>query len=261
MGMLGGAAKGSFTRLDLDDGTFEAYYTPLRDLIRERHLDGLDLDVEEPMTLSGVIRLIDRLRADFGKDFLITLAPVAAALLSANPQHNLSGFDYESLEVMRGRDIAWYNTQFYCGWGNMNNTTMYDAIVRRGFPSNKVVVGMVTNPGNGSGWVPFEVLEEVLLNLRVTYGSQFGGVMGWEYFNSLPGDKERPWEWSGFMTKHARGVGLVNKSSATNMPLVVPAVVAKPKEEKILISIDEDAAEEAVLPETFEYLSDSSAEE
>jgi chitinase len=69
--MLGGAAKGSFTRLDLDDATFEAYYIPLRNLIRERGLDGLDLDVEEPMTLAGIIRLIDRLKIDFGETFLI----------------------------------------------------------------------------------------------------------------------------------------------------------------------------------------------
>jgi chitinase len=69
LGMLGGAAKGSFTRLDLDEGTFELYYRPLRDLIRERSLDGLDLDVEEEMTLPGVIRLIDRLKSDFGNGF------------------------------------------------------------------------------------------------------------------------------------------------------------------------------------------------
>lgn len=53
LGMLGGAAKGSFTRLDLDDVTFEQYYLPLAALIRERNLDGLDLDVEEPMSLGG----------------------------------------------------------------------------------------------------------------------------------------------------------------------------------------------------------------
>src|SRR5689334_16069715 len=115
MGMLGGAAKGSFTRLDLDATTFEAYYTPLRDLIRKRGLDGLDLDVEEPMTLAGIVRLIDRLKEDFGAGFIITLAPVAAALMSERPEHNLSGFSYEYLEVMRGKQIAWYNTQFYCG--------------------------------------------------------------------------------------------------------------------------------------------------
>lgn len=166
LGMLGGAAKGSFTRLDLDENTFEMYYLPLRDLIRSRNLDGLDLDVEEFMTLDGIIRLIDRLKSDFGADFIVTLAPVAAALMSGNPEHNLSGFDYEALEVMRGSKISWYNTQFYCNWGDMSNTFGYDAIVRRGFPPQKVVAGIVTNPGNGTGWVPWEALREVLITLR-----------------------------------------------------------------------------------------------
>lgn len=113
LGMLGGAARGTFCRETLDsedDAVFERYYTALRDTVRERRLDGLDLDVEEPMSLGGIVRLIDRLRADFGPSFLITLAPVAPALLDV--RRNLSGFDYEALEVMRGRDIAWYNCQF-----------------------------------------------------------------------------------------------------------------------------------------------------
>lgn len=109
LAMLGGAAKGTFTRLDQDDQVFERYYVPLRDTVRQHALDGLDLDVEEDMSLAGIIRLIDRLRADFGTDFIITLAPVAAALLNA--EHNLSGFDYEALEVMRGKEIAWYNAR------------------------------------------------------------------------------------------------------------------------------------------------------
>src|SRR5699024_4452531 len=91
LGMLGGAAPGTFTRLDGSDAQFEAYYAPLRDLVRQRSLDGLDLDVEENMSLGGVIRLIDRLRADFGPGFIITLAPVAMAMLDA--EKNLSGFD------------------------------------------------------------------------------------------------------------------------------------------------------------------------
>lgn len=113
LGMLGGAAKGTFSvdRLGSDDdAAFERYYRPLRDLVRARGLDGLDLDVEEEMSLGAAVRLVDRLRADFGPDFIITFAPVAAALL--NSRNNLSGFDYEALEVMRGREIAWYNCQF-----------------------------------------------------------------------------------------------------------------------------------------------------
>ncbi|MCJ1429596.1 hypothetical protein MMC29_007511 [Sticta canariensis] len=39
-------------------------------------LDGLDLDVEEAVSLASIIRLIDRLRTDFGRSrFRITLAP------------------------------------------------------------------------------------------------------------------------------------------------------------------------------------------
>jgi chitinase len=253
--MLGGAAKGSFTRLDLDDATFEAYYIPLRDLIRERGLDGLDLDVEEPMTLAGIVRLIDRLKQDFGNGFIITLAPVAAALMSERPEHNLSGFSYEALEVMRGRQIAWYTTQFYCGWGDLSNTNGYDFIVRRGFPADKVVIGMVTNPANGSGWVPFDVLQEVLLNLKLRYPG-FGGVMGWEYFNSLPGDRARPWEWAAFMTKHVRG-GLLASTRKEIAPSLMATEQKKVQDPFLLADdISTKNGEDAPLPKSFVYDTD-----
>jgi hypothetical protein len=203
LGMLGGAAKGSFTRLDTDDAaTFDAFYAPLAALVRERALDGLDLDVEEPMSLAGLIRLIDRLRADFGPGFLITLAPVAAALVSV--EHNLSGFDYEALEVMRGGEIAWYNAQFYCGWGDCSNPAMYEMLLAKGWKPEKIVVGLVTNPANGSGWVPGDVLGTVLPLLAGRH-PRFGGVMGWEYFNGLPGGEARPWEWAQAMSALLRG--------------------------------------------------------
>lgn len=258
LGMLGGAAKGSFTRLDLDDTTFEAYYIPLRNLVRERNLDGLDLDVEEPMTLAGIIRLIDRLKQDFGNVFLITLAPVAAALMSERPEHNLSGFSYEALEVMRGAQIAWYNTQFYCGWGDLSNTGGYDYIIRRGFPAHKVIVGMVTNPGNGSGWVDLAVLREVLITLRQRYPG-FGGVMGWEYFNSLPGDRARPWEWAAFMTRHLRSSGDVLEDR-----MVVPPTASQVQNPILLLdSVGNKTRsdEDAPLPGVFEYDTDGNASE
>ena len=206
MGLLGGAAKGSYLRLDGSQEMFELFYKPLKDLINERALEGLDLDVEEEMSLAGIVRLIDRLRADFGKDFIITMAPVAAAMLDV--ANNLSGFDYQALEAMRGRDIAWYNTQFYCGWGDLHTTLMYDAIIARGWAPEKIVIGVVTNPSNGRGYVQWFIFAAVLTLLQARY-SRFGGVMGWEYFNSLPGGTERPWEWARDMTKALRGSGVV----------------------------------------------------
>ncbi|KAK4103981.1 glycoside hydrolase family 18 protein [Parathielavia hyrcaniae] len=261
--MLGGAAKGSFARLDQpsDDNestaaSFERYYAPLAELIRARGLDGIDLDVEEPMSLAGVVRLIDRLRADFGPGFLITLAPVATALLDC--AHNLSGFDYEALEVLRGREIAWYNAQFYCGWGDCSNPAMYEMILARGWPPEKVVVGLVTNPGNGSGWVPWNMLATVLPVL-VGRHPRFGGVMGWEYFNSLPGGEGRPWEWSQVMTALLRGFRTtpVVEGVEGNME-------AEGKRHGTLKEVDpDDGGEEytAPVPGEFDYHSDGGSKD
>ena len=194
LALLGGAAKGTFQRLDGDDiQRFEAYYVPLRDMLRAHHLQGLDLDVEEEMSLPGITRLIDRLRQDFGPSFLITLAPVATALLPGSP--HLSGFDYFLLEQMRGREIAWYNAQFYCGWGDAGSTFWYDAVMSVGWRADKVVMGLITNPRLGAGHVEMARMEGVLRALRGKYPA-FGGVMGWEYFNALPGGRARPWEWA-----------------------------------------------------------------
>lgn len=199
MGMLGGAARGSFTRLDGDEAQFERYYGPLLEVLRRYELDGLDLDVEEEMSLQGVIRLIDRLKTDLGDDFIITLAPVAAALLGVG---NLSGFDYRELEQARASKIDWYNAQFYNGWGPAEDPRMYAAMIAQGWSPRRVVYGLLTNPGNGSqGYVPAERLSPVLATL-VEQFPNFGGVMGWEYFNALPGGQEKPWQWATEMSVH-----------------------------------------------------------
>lgn len=190
--MLGGAAKGSYRRLDGGDEEFERYYVPLRDVLRRHRLQGLDLDVEEAMSLEGIIRLIDRLKSDFGADFIITLAPVATALQGLR---HISGFDYKALEAKRGQSIAWYNTQFYNNWGSLGTFAGYDAILWQGWRPEKVVVGFLTNPCLGRGYVGWEELRRTVGALSQFYGG-FGGVMGWEYFCSMPGGEERPWEWA-----------------------------------------------------------------
>ncbi len=216
------------------------------------------------MTLAGIIRLIDRLRTDFGKQFIITLAPVAAALMSDRPEHNLSGFSYEALEVMRGEDIGWYNTQFYCGWGDLSKTDGYDFIISRGYHPDKIVIGMVTNPGNGSGWVPFEILQEVLITLKSRY-TGFGGVMVWEYFNSLPGDRARPWEWAEFMTRNLRNFPLAPATAPVSVPAVTAAPLLKQSPANVhpfmLVDDDPEAKSDAPLPREFEYYSASSDDE
>jgi chitinase len=188
--MVGGAAQGSFQRLDTD---FDTYYPLLRDTISTYHLDGVDLDVEESMSLAGIERVIDALRSDFGSGFTITLAPVGTALSGGG---NLSGFGYDQLYADRGSEISWFNAQLYNGWGSLTSTSSYDQIINHGVvPADKVVAGTVTNSANGSGYVDMSTLQSTLRSLVAKYPS-FAGVDGWEYFNSEPGGTAAPWQWA-----------------------------------------------------------------
>ncbi|KAF1980735.1 glycoside hydrolase family 18 protein [Aulographum hederae CBS 113979] len=222
LGMLGGAAQGSFGRLSGGDEEFEQYYLPLKSLITTQALNGLDLDIEEPVLHPPIKRLILRLRADFGPSFLITLAPVAPALLPLFPHLSGPDFSYFSLESdPQTRDaISWYNVQFYCGWGDAGTAWLYEAIVAAGWRPGRCVMGVVTNPANGSGHVETERLCGVLEYLRRRFGDGdemglagsgfggFGGVMGWEYLNSgleRSGETE-PWRWVQRLGRSVRGV-------------------------------------------------------
>lgn len=215
LGMLGGFCPGTYGPLDGDLESFNAYYAPLRQMVTLTGLDGLDLDVEEEMSLPGIIRLIDRLKTDFGPEFLITLAPVAAAM--QNREH-MSGFNYEELEKALGHKIAWYNTQFYCGWGSLATTEDFDQVMARGWPPEKIVVGTVTNPDNGKGWVPRDELRETLTTLMKRHNGSLGGIMGWEYFNSTTGSQsdDGPWCWARMMADILRPPGSSQQAAETN---------------------------------------------
>ncbi|KAF2760230.1 glycoside hydrolase [Pseudovirgaria hyperparasitica] len=226
--MVGGAAKGSWERLSGSEEEFNAYFEPVIDLIKRHGLSGLDLDIEEEVPLATPMRTMRRLDSVFGKDFLLTYAPTCTALLPetiknpllpVRPYHfdhstpvpngkaacteptlkHLSGFSYPELfgsEI--GSRISWLNAQLYCGWGDASQPQWYDAIIAAGWPADKVVLGVVTTSRNGSGSVPLAKLLEVFRTLRSRHRG-FGGVMGWEYFNSGENDPDmagkNPWDW------------------------------------------------------------------
>ncbi|KAK4204623.1 family 18 putative glycoside hydrolase [Triangularia verruculosa] len=200
MGMVGGAAAGSFTKDTLDsddDKTFKHYYRQLAEVIRKYKLQGLDIDVEQPMSQEGINRLILRLRIDFGVDFIITLAPVASGLTSSNG--GLSGFNYQLLEEEYGGLIDFYNAQFYNGFGSMHSTAHFDKTVAAGWDPTKIVIGQLTDRGTSA----HVSLNSTIMQLREKLGA-VGGIMGWEYFNSDPGGISAPWEWAQAMTKILR---------------------------------------------------------
>lgn len=178
--MLGGAGVGSFANLHDD---FAKFYPLLRDTLRTYHLDGIDIDIEEQFSLADTEHLIGQLRHDFGPSFVIAMAPVASDL-SGHTKFS-GGFSYPRLEKEDGAQISWYNTQFYCGWGNLSSTADYDAVIANGYSAGRVVAGTVTNPANCSGYVDPATLQQTISALTAKYQG-FGGVAGWEYFNGLP---------------------------------------------------------------------------
>jgi hypothetical protein len=193
--MLGGAAQGSYADLFTKWHTF---YPILKQTLQQYKLNGIDLDVEENVSLANIERLIDRLHVDFGSNFEITLAPVASALWGGA---NLSGFDYKQLyQSPSGAYIAWFNGQFYSGFASLGSTSDYDRVIAFGYPPDKVVAGMIANPADGFGFVPIAAVANTVTQLVGKYPT-FGGVSAWEYFNADPGGPSKPAKWSAVMGK------------------------------------------------------------
>ena len=180
LGMLGGAHQRSFAALDGDRDSFEAYYRPIYDMAVWTGINGLDLDVEEAMSLPGIIRLIDRLKTDFGPDFIITLAPTATAISA--PQ-DVSSIDYKDLEKAFSSKVAWYNVQCCFGWGFKASVQDCENIILRGWPASRISFGLVMNPANCGSWIVDEALRGIMRALKKKY-PDLGGVMVWEYLHA-----------------------------------------------------------------------------
>jgi len=192
--MLGGAAQGSYA--DLFDN-WSTFYPILQQTIQQYNLNGIDLDIEETVSLANAEMLVNQLNSDFGSSFVITMSPVASALWGGA---NLSGFSYPQLYKAVGSKIAWFNGQFYSGFATLANPTDYEKVVSFGYPQNKIVGGMISNSADGSGYVNMKTISSTVSTL-VTQYPHFGGVAAWEYFNAEPGGTSDPIEWAQDMAR------------------------------------------------------------
>lgn len=175
-------------------------------------LDGMDLDVEQAESLADIINFIQHLKADFGDDFIITLAPVASALTESG---NLSGFDYIQLEESIGNHISWYNAQFYSGFGYIYPDDQYIDIVNygTGLDPSRLVATSLTSSANGGGYIAVDEVVTAVNMLTALYGDKFGGVAGWEYFNSVPDYAGgEPWQWAETMQGAMNGSVISNST-------------------------------------------------
>ncbi|KAJ9116012.1 hypothetical protein QFC24_006853 [Naganishia onofrii] len=191
--LLGGAAHGTISELDYTPGSyesnqqrFEIAYGLVRDLLIRKDFDGIDLDVEEPMTQSGAERLIRRLRQDFPKTFLITMSPMAPGLQGGR---ELSMLDYSSLEASCGHLIDWYHVQFYNGWGSAGDAWGYSKLTETAFEPSRLVLAILSSPAHGNGFVDIGGIARTVQMIRTGHPS-FAGVACWEYFASGRKEKE-----------------------------------------------------------------------
>jgi hypothetical protein len=176
-------------------------YSALQKTLKDFHFDGVDLDVEDPVDLSLIQRLIDQLSADFGSGFLITLDPVGTDVTLV-PGQGMAGFNYKDLyKSPVGPKIAWFNVQFYNGWGNFSSTSDYDKAVANGFPPDKVVANMLCNQFDGRGYVDINTVANSVVKPLVQKYKNFAGVACWEYYNAEPGGTSHPEQWSKIMTQ------------------------------------------------------------
>lgn len=177
--MIGGAG-GAYGALF---SNFEVYYNLLIKTIKQfPYIDGIDLDIEEDVDIKNVIMMIERLKQNFGNDFIISMAPLAGSLMMNNP--GMGGFIYKTLYNVLGKSITYFNGQFY-GDFSLNS---YDIIMENGYPQEKVVMGML------SGDIDMKDACSIISNVKKKYPN-FGGVFVWEYCNAPP-DPNHHEKWS-----------------------------------------------------------------
>lgn len=75
------------------------------------------------------------------------------------------------------------------------STAWYDAVIEAGWSPEKIVLGVLTDPQGGAGYIPIETLVNIsaaFYGKFKGYRGGFGGVMGWEYAHSISsgGDHE-----------------------------------------------------------------------
>ncbi|KAI0899545.1 glycoside hydrolase [Annulohypoxylon nitens] len=197
-----------------EESTFDAYYTVLHDTLRKYNFDGMDFDIEDytdgnthAIKLDPVVKLVQRLRKDFGQDFVVTLAPVSSAMAGGD---NLSAFSYSQLEKRCGKDISWYNVQFYYGENELASTSTVDAVMKNGWKPERIVVGMMSTP-DYDPFVPLAKVAQTLHALNRKYPA-LKGIDGWDYYDQKPGGYPAPWEWPRWA---ARQMGVRDGNGAT----------------------------------------------
>ena len=159
----------------------DTYYDPLLKLINQVVLiSGLDLDIEETVSLLNIKLLISCLERHTDKSFTLTMAPLASSLSNDHP--GLGSFSYKELfDSIEGKSISRFHVQAYDSF----SFDTVKSIVDNGYPADKVVLGMTSGQFNADN---FQTALDEIKKVVETYNN-FGGVFDWEYLDAPPSKK------------------------------------------------------------------------
>ena len=165
--MIGGAGGGYSSLFS----NFDIYYDLLYRLIKDKpFIKGIDLDIEETVKIENVQMLINKIVKDFGKEFIISMAPIESSL--QEDYNGMGGFCYKTLlNSDEGKYIDYFNCQFYEDY----SLEAYNKVVKNGYNPKMIVMGTMTPD-----------IFDTITQVNDVYKNNFGGVYLWEYMFALP---------------------------------------------------------------------------
>jgi hypothetical protein len=166
--MVGGAGGGYSTLFS----NYTLFYGYLAELLRKKpFISGIDLDIEESVSLENVKMLIRSLKTDFGGGLTLSMAPIQSSLEVDEP--GIGGFIYKDLlKSPEGTFIDYLNVQFYSDF----SYDAYEKIIANGYLPEMIVMGALAGTNNDTELG--KVVEQ--------YKQCFGGVFVWEYCFAKP---------------------------------------------------------------------------
>lgn len=201
--------------------------------VEEFGFNGVDIDYEDSkgFTPGGPydgIGFLSNLTSGLAKalpGYIITHAP-QTPYWDANAGYNNA---YTQIWQRVGNQITWINNQFYNNYGYDQDAATkiqwYNNIAGIMGGAQKLVLGAILDPSsNSEGYLTVPVmLNDVINPLKGEYGSQFGGVMAWEWSLDVN------WEWSNTIAPQPQAAGARDQRGSWTVNDLATATIMRTK--------------------------------
>ena len=198
---------GSIPSKTLTTAAYQSYAQDVPGLVRQLvnfvtsyNFNGVDIDYEDDngfgnnAQYDGVGFLSELTNGLYqalpsGKN-IITHAPAPGYWNSGDIYARGGNAPYVQIWQNVGNQIAWFNNQFYDNPGYDDDVATkvakYQAIAGITGPQKQLMGALLSGPGTGVETLD-DMVQNVIPPLKAKYGSEFGGVMSWEFSDDQGG--------------------------------------------------------------------------